>query len=148
MWQIFLKYNFQSSYRIETWALAVKFLSGEPHHWEINMGYIIIWSHYLSQCWPICMPPYCVTRPQCVEMSKVVEIHPQGNQPFFWLVAVDGSRPLPGGAFQKHLWAHMRFWNAPLNQCWLLKFSLMDPASCTCEQFHRKCRRYRFVNWV
>ena len=100
MWQIFLKYNFQSSYRIETWALAVKFLSGEPHHWEINIGYIIIWSHYLSQCWPICMPPYCVTRPQCVEMSEVVEIHPQGNQPFLWLVAVDGSRPLPGGRFK------------------------------------------------
>ena len=43
-------------------------------HWlSVNIGsgdgLVPSTSHYLSQCWPSSLSPYCVTRPQCVNVT-------------------------------------------------------------------------------
>ena len=73
MWQWFHNIISQLLLWIESWPLAVKFLSFTPHNpiLKSTLVQIMAWchqatSHYLSQCWPRSMLPYGMTRPQCV----------------------------------------------------------------------------------
>ena len=72
----FLKQNNSLGTHSEIQLLSAEVNAIELHQWEVMIGSgngLVLGqarSHYLNQCWPRSMSPYCVNRTQCVNFAR------------------------------------------------------------------------------
>ena len=136
------------SFVIDDWGMA----------WEITLWWLILdltddrstlvqvmaWcrqaaSHYLSQCWPRCMPPYSITRPQWVnditisEQSSALTIQ-RTRYIFYWRHNTCSSHSyllqvtLSNWTLNRFLTKACQFWQVYLEHKWLCSMNRTYPS--------------------